>query len=103
MTDASDATVDAVGKLTEALEFVADLAIAMGMHGAVPGLANVAPKAYVDIYDLVRRGEFEQARRIQETMISLFRITRQGRSGQSHSAGALSGFKAGLKHIVDED
>ncbi len=79
------------------LEFAVDLALAMGVAGAVPGLANVAPRHYVDIFDHVRRGQFDQARIIQERLITLFDITRQGRNGQSHSAAALSGFKAGLK------
>lgn len=79
------------------LESMVDLGIAMGMSGAVPGLANVAPRHYVDIYDCARRGEFERARALQEKMIVLFGIKHQGRSGQSHSAGALSGFKAALK------
>ena len=79
------------------LELAVDVALAMGIAGAVPGLANVAPRQYVDIYDHVRLGQFEQARVIQERLITLYDITRQGRSGQSYSAAALSGFKAALK------
>jgi 4-hydroxy-tetrahydrodipicolinate synthase len=79
------------------VELAVDVAVAMGMAGAVPGLANVAPRPYVDIYDHVRGGEFNQARVIQERLIALYAIIRQGRSGQSYSAAALSGFKAGLK------
>lgn len=79
------------------LELAVDVALAMGIAGAVPGLANVAPRQYVDIYDHVRLGQFEQARVTQERLITLYDITRQGRSGQSYSAAALSGFKAALK------
>jgi 4-hydroxy-tetrahydrodipicolinate synthase len=79
------------------LEFVVDLAVAMGMHGAVPGLANVAPRTYVDVYDLTRQGRLDQARTLQEGLIRLYQVARLGRSGQSHFAAALSGYKAALK------
>ncbi len=79
------------------LEFLVDAAVAMGMAGAVPGLANVAPRAYVRVYDDARAGRAEAARTVQDTLIHLFQITRQGATGQSHSDGALAGFKAALK------
>ena len=78
-------------------ELAVDVALAMGMAGAVPGLANVAPRPYVDMYDHVRAGRFDQARVLQERLIALYAIIRQGHSGQSYSAAALSGFKAALK------
>lgn len=79
------------------LEFLVDAAVAMGMAGAVPGLANVAPREYVTLYDDVRAGRFEAARIAQDALVGLFGIARQGTSGQSHSDGALAGFKAALK------
>jgi 4-hydroxy-tetrahydrodipicolinate synthase len=79
------------------LEFAVDAALAMGLHGAVPGLGNVAPRHYVEIYDAVQGAELDRARALQERLISLFRITRQGLRGQSHSGAALAGFKAALK------
>ena len=81
------------------LELATDVALAMGMAGAVPGLANVAPRPYVDMYDHVRSGRFDKARALQERLIALYAVIRQGRSGQSYSAAALSGFKAALKHL----
>jgi len=79
------------------LEMVVDLAVAMGVAGAVPGLANVAPRQYVETFELARAGQMERARVIQEQLTTLFAITRQGRHAQSYSAAALSGFKTGLK------
>jgi len=79
------------------LEFLVDAAVSMGMAGAVPGLANVAPRQYVSVYDDARTGRAEAARTVQDTLIRLFQITRQGATGQSHSAGALAGFKVALK------
>jgi 4-hydroxy-tetrahydrodipicolinate synthase len=80
-------------------ESMVDVGVAMGMAGAVPGLANVAPGPYVDIYECARRGEAAQARALQEKMMALAAIKYHGRSGQSHSAGALSGYKAALKML----
>lgn len=79
------------------LEFLVDAAVAMGMAGAVPGLANVAPREYVSLYDHARAGRAGEARTVQDALIRLFDITRQGASGQSHSDGALAGFKTALK------
>lgn len=79
------------------LEFVVDAAVAMGMAGAVPGLANVAPREYVCLYDDARAGRAEAARSRQDALIRLFEITRRGASGQSHSDAALAGFKAALR------
>jgi 4-hydroxy-tetrahydrodipicolinate synthase len=79
------------------LEFVVDSAIAMGMHGSVPGLGNVAPRAYVDVYELGKAGDLAAAGKVQEQLVTLFKIIRQARSGQSFSDSALGGFKAALK------
>ncbi|MDQ0379697.1 dihydrodipicolinate synthase family protein [Amycolatopsis thermophila] len=79
-------------------ELVVDLALRMGADGAVPGLANVDPAGYVSIFDRVRAGDLDGARREQERLLRLFAITsaappeRMGRG----SAG-LGAFKAAMK------
>jgi 4-hydroxy-tetrahydrodipicolinate synthase len=90
--------IEGISVLT-GLEAVVDLALTMGLHGAVPGLGNVAPRAYTQIYELVKAGRLQEAQVIQEKLIRLFNIIRQGRSGQSFSDAALGGFKAALKHL----
>lgn len=78
------------------LEWVTDLALEVGAHGAVPGLANVAPAEYVAIYNAIQSGDQETARRHQERMITLFNICYQGSPEASFSARAFGGFKAAL-------
>lgn len=78
------------------LEWVTDLALEVGAHGAVPGLGNVAPADYVAIYNAIRAGDLRTARRHQERMIALFNICYQGSQNASHSARAFAGFKSAL-------
>ena len=75
------------------LEFQVDTALQMGVHGCVPGVGNVAPREYVELYELARNGEYHKARELQERMIKLFDICYQGSDQISGSASALSGFK----------
>lgn len=79
------------------MEFLVDTAIQMGAHGSVPGIGNVVPKQYVELYDLALRGEYEKARQVQERLIKLFDICYQGSPKISGSASALSGFKSALR------
>lgn len=81
------------------MEFLVDTAIQMGAHGSVPGIGNVVPKEYVELYDLALRGEYEKARKVQERLIKLFDICYQGSSKISGSASALSGFKSALRWL----
>ena len=81
------------------MEFLVDTAIQMGAHGSVPGIGNVVPKEYVELYDLALRGEYEKARKVQERLIKLFDICYQGSLKISGSASALSGFKSALRWL----
>ncbi|GAB3567853.1 dihydrodipicolinate synthase family protein [Amycolatopsis endophytica] len=79
-------------------ELVVDLALRIGADGAVPGLANVDPAAYVGIWDRVRAGDLDGARQEQERLLRLFTITHAAppeRMGRG-SAG-LGAFKAAMK------
>ncbi|NGN67038.1 dihydrodipicolinate synthase family protein [Streptomyces sp. A7024] len=78
-------------------ETVVDAALAMGAHGAVPGLANVDPQGYVRLYEYARSGDAEKARTEQERLLDLFGMVTAGdpaRMGMSSSA--LGAFKAAL-------
>ncbi len=81
------------------MEFLVDTAIQMGAHGCVPGLGNVAPREYVELYELAQQGDYKKARVIQERLIKLFDICYQGSSQISGSASALSGFKSALRWL----
>jgi 4-hydroxy-tetrahydrodipicolinate synthase len=78
------------------LEQMVDVAVQMGMAGAVPGLANVAPRSFATIYAAAKAGDYARARQEQERMVRLMDIVRQAHSGQSFIAGAFSGFKTAL-------
>ncbi len=79
------------------MELLTDIGILMGTDGGVPGLANVAPAEYVEMYDACMAGEWDRAREIQERLVRLMTLASVGVAGASGSAGALSGFKAALK------
>lgn len=81
------------------MEFLVDTAIQMGAHGSVPGIGNVVPREYVELYNLALKGEYAQARELQERLIKLFDICYQGSPKISGSASALSGFKSALRWL----
>jgi 4-hydroxy-tetrahydrodipicolinate synthase len=79
-------------------ETLADLALAAGAQGVVPGLGNVDPHGYVRLYDAARTSQWDAARAEQERLTRLFTIievpdlTRIG-----PSSAALGAFKAALE------
>jgi 4-hydroxy-tetrahydrodipicolinate synthase len=78
-------------------EVVVDLAMALGAHGAVPGLANVDPHGYVRLHELCRAGDWAGARAEQERLCTLFGLTGAGDPGRmGGSSSALGAFKAAL-------
>jgi 4-hydroxy-tetrahydrodipicolinate synthase len=69
----------------------------MGADGAVPGLGNVDPEAYVRLYRACRRGDWMSARTEQERLVRLMRLVNAApgdRMGRGSSA--LGAFKAAL-------
>lgn len=80
-------------------EQIVDAAVAMGAHGAVPGLGNVEPRGYVALFEAASAGDFDKARRIQDLLVELFGIILFGSPASSGSGAALSGFKAALVHL----
>jgi 4-hydroxy-tetrahydrodipicolinate synthase len=85
-------------------ELLVDVTLFSGADGAVPGLANVDPHGFVELYETCRKGDWEAARRQQERLIGLFALTTCGWSEQrSRSASAFGGFKAALalRGIID--
>lgn len=79
-------------------ELVMDAALALGAHGAVPGLANVDPHGYVRLDRLCRAGDWEGARAEQERLCALFGITGVGDPARmGPGSAALGAFKAALR------
>jgi 4-hydroxy-tetrahydrodipicolinate synthase len=79
-------------------ELIIDLCFQMGAAGSVPGLGNVFPAEYVQIYNLSRSGDWAGAAKLQDRLLNCFyELITQGDVGYSASASALGGFKTGLK------
>jgi 4-hydroxy-tetrahydrodipicolinate synthase len=79
-------------------ETLADLAMARGADGIVPGLGNVDPHGYVRLYEAARGGDFAAARQEQRRLAALFfAITEVAdRTRIGRISGALGAFKAAL-------
>ena len=74
-----------------------DAAMFVGAHGAIPGIANVVPRACVAAYEASARGDWLAAAAAQRRVTAAFRLTKiAGGSGPSASMG---GMKAALKAI----
>jgi 4-hydroxy-tetrahydrodipicolinate synthase len=78
-------------------ELIVDAALLCGASGAVPGLANVDPVGYVELYHTCRRGDWAAAAAQQERLIRLFAVTTCGRPDRKGpSSSGLGGFKTSL-------
>jgi len=79
-------------------ELIVDISIRIGAHGGVPGVANVFPAEFVELYDLATAGRWDEAARLQERLLLCFyELISQGGPGYSGMSSALGGFKTGLK------
>lgn len=78
-------------------ETLADLAMARGADGIVPGLGNVDPHGYVRLYEAARAGDFAAARAEQRRLTALFGIIEVAdRRRVGRISAALGAFKAAL-------
>ncbi len=85
-----------VGRLTGS-ETLADLAMARGADGIVPGLGNVDPHGYVRLYEAAVAGDQAAAAREQRRLIRLFGIVEVAdRTRVGRISGALGAFKSAL-------
>jgi 4-hydroxy-tetrahydrodipicolinate synthase len=79
-------------------ELLVDTALHYGADGCVPGMGNVDPAGYVRLYDLVRAGKIEEAKREQERLIRLFSIIQAATPGRmGPNASAIGGFKTAMQ------
>jgi len=78
-------------------ELLVDAALLVGARGSVPGLGNVDPAGFVRVYDAVRAGDLDAARREQERLCRLFGIVQVGLAdGMALTAAAFGAFKTAL-------
>lgn len=85
-------------------ETVTDLALQLGAHGQVPGLANVDPDGYVRIAQAAAACDWVAAAAEQQRLLRVFRIIDVAdRSRIGFTAGALGAFKAAqyLRGVID--
>ena len=73
-------------------ECVVDGMLLLGADGVVPGYGNVEPRPYVELWAAARRGDWEEARRLQEGICAGFEIVRVPR-GRSADATGIGAFK----------
>ncbi|MCF3964791.1 dihydrodipicolinate synthase family protein [Streptomyces fuscigenes] len=79
-------------------EVMADVALALGVDGIVPGLGNVDPHGYVALYEAARRGDTKEAARQQERLRALFGMVRVGDTTRIGGyASAIGAFKEALR------
>ncbi len=66
--------------------FLIDAAVVVGAAGAIPSLANVAPRACVGAYEAARRGDMAAAAKHQERVMAVESITRVAQGGCPNAA-----------------
>jgi 4-hydroxy-tetrahydrodipicolinate synthase len=96
------AAVTGISKVSSASVFtgsdlLVDCAMLFGASGAVPGLANVDPHAYVSLYERSRVGDWEGARTIQERLVRLFEVHNcANRAKKGFSSSVVGGLKTAM-------
>ncbi len=72
-------------------ECVVDGMLLLGGDGMVPGYGNVEPRPYVELWQAAQRGDWQEARRIQDRICAGFEIVfvPQGRSADAAGIGAF--------------
>ncbi|AKS30666.1 dihydrodipicolinate synthase family protein [Mycolicibacterium goodii] len=98
------ATADTGLRVFTGSETMTDVALHLGAHGAVPGLANVDPHGYVRIRQAAAAGDWATAAAEQERLRRLFTIIDVAdRNRIGFTAGALGAFKAAqyLRGVLD--
>lgn len=76
-------------------EVCVDGAYLAGADGSVPGLANLAPKPYVDMWDACQAGDWARVRELQDYLARLMFVTRRVQATVGFGAG-VGAFKTAL-------
>ncbi|TIQ36247.1 MAG: dihydrodipicolinate synthase family protein [Mesorhizobium sp.] len=80
-------------------EIMVDTALAMGAHGVVPGLANVDPRGYVRLWNLLQAGDHKAARTEQERLLKLFEIVTISLGRTSAGSAGVGAFKSAMRSL----
>lgn len=76
-------------------EVVVDGALLGGADGSVPGLANVDPDSYVQMWDAAKAGDWDKVKELQDHLAKLMYITRYVKATIGFGAG-VGAFKTAL-------
>lgn len=79
-------------------EVVVDGALLGGADGSVPGLANIDPYSYVDMYKAAKTGDWNKVRELQDHLANLMMMTRYVKATVGFGAG-VGAFKTALMHM----
>lgn len=80
-------------------EIVVDNALQMGAHGVVPGLANVDPHGYVQLWNYAQAGDWEAARKEQERLCRLFEMVWVSLPRTSAGSAGVGAFKTAMRRL----
>ncbi|AWM88404.1 dihydrodipicolinate synthase family protein [Microvirga sp. 17 mud 1-3] len=80
-------------------EIVVDNALQMGAHGVVPGLANVDPQGYVQLWNHAQSGDWEAARKEQERLCRLFEMVWVSLPRTSAGSAGVGAFKTAMRRL----
>lgn len=95
-----DAGLEADFMILTGSELTVDCAVMIGVDGVVPGLGNVDPYGYVQLYEAACGGDLDRAGSVQERLFRLFAITAIPTSQpMGASSRALGAFKAAAQHL----
>ena len=78
--------------------YLIDAGLLAGAHGAIPGIANVAPRLCVECYEAAKAGDFTRS---DELTAKLIKVTKLGglAKGGSVTAGNFATMKVALKQM----
>ena len=79
-------------------------AAAVGAHGVIPGIANLAPGVVAKAWEAGEEGDAEAARVYQAKVIAATKVMRLAKGGCANAA-SFSGMKSALRQmgVIDSD
>jgi 4-hydroxy-tetrahydrodipicolinate synthase len=78
--------------------YLIDAGLLAGAHGAIPGIANIAPRVCVECYEAARSRDFAAADRATARLLQITRLSGLVRGG-SQTAANFATMKSALKRL----
>ena len=96
MTGAREREIELRGFL--GTRYLIDAGLLAGAHGAIPGIANVAPRLCVEVYEAALRGDFEAADQATAQLMTVAKISSIAKGG-SQTGANFATMKTALKKM----